>query len=62
MSEKSKRQIVCEVLGLNQNECSHGDQEYVTEFESMYGELTEENFRAHFDSSDFTEWAIATGY
>jgi hypothetical protein len=60
--KKSKRQIVCEVLGLNPAECSHGDREYVVEFERIYGELTEESFREHHDDADFTNWAIERGY
>ena len=59
---KTKRQIVCAVLGLKQNECSHGDREYVEKFESLYGDLTEGNFRANFDSADFTSWVEESGY
>ena len=58
----SKREIVCQVLGLNPRGCSHGDRDYIEQFESMYGELTEENFRQHFDAADFTCWALEQGY
>lgn len=58
----NKRDIVCKILGLNPSHCSHGDREYVSEFEECFGELTEENFRHHFDDADFSNWAIEQGY
>lgn len=59
---KTKRQIVCEVLHLVPEHCSHGDDEYCVRFENEFGELTLENFRRNFDSSEFTAWAIERGY
>lgn len=59
---KTKREIVCAQLDLNPATCSHGDRSYVSEFESMFGELTEESFRKHYDDADFTAWAIENGY
>ena len=58
----TKRQIVCETLGLKPEYCSHGDREYVREFETMFGELTVENFREHFVDAEFTDWATRRGY